>query len=290
MKLSRFFELIIRYGISADPRKDKLNIGGFSDTAILNGPVSTQVHSILVGIDIDVAEILIAERMRSSSKIDLVLSHHPQGRALAGLDGVMKLQVDVLRKAGVRESIARGFIDERCRQLKRRLMSANHNRSVDAARLLRVPFVCCHTPADNHAYRFVSRLLELKRPRLLKDIIDILLDIAEYRYAANSLCGPRIILGNPGRPCGKIFVEMTGGAHGPEGIYSHLYRAGVRTVVSMHLSEEHFKKVIDADMNVVIAGHISSDTLGLNLILDNISRHEDFDIKALSGFTPYQTD
>jgi putative NIF3 family GTP cyclohydrolase 1 type 2 len=55
----------------------------------------------------------------------------------------------------------------------------------------------------------------------------------------------------------------------------------------MHLSEGHFKKAKEANLNVVIAGHISSDTLGLNLLLDNIeeSAKQDFEVIACSGFT-----
>jgi hypothetical protein len=54
----------------------------------------------------------------------------------------------------------------------------------------------------------------------------------------------------------------------------------------MHLSEEHFKKVKDANLNVVIAGHISSDTLGLNLLLDRIEKQakERLQIISCSGF------
>jgi hypothetical protein len=53
----------------------------------------------------------------------------------------------------------------------------------------------------------------------------------------------------------------------------------------MHLSEEHFKKVKEANLNAVIAGHISSDTLGLNLLLDKIEKIEPFQVTACSGFT-----
>ncbi len=276
--------MLVRYGIAADPRYEKSGIRGFADSAVLNGPLSTDVRSILAGIDIDVAELLLADRLRRDSRIDLVMSHHPQGRALSGLYGVMQVQAYVLRRAGVPAGVAQGYLNERRRQVQRRLLSSNHDRSVDAARLLGLPFVCCHTPADNHAYRFVSRLLEQKKPKLVRDIVDVLLGVPEYQHADRLLCGPRIILGNPRRQCGRVLVEMTGGTEGPQDIYRHLYRCGVRTLVSMHLSEDHFKKVVDANMNVVIAGHISSDTLGLNLILDNVSRHGDFDIKSVSGF------
>jgi len=79
-------------------------------------------------------------------------------------------------------------------------------------------------------------------------------------------------------------VEMTGGTEGSKDAYDKMYKTGVRTLVSMHLSEEHFKKVKDADLNVVIAGHISSDTLGLNLLLDRIEKEEELKTINCSGF------
>jgi hypothetical protein len=284
MNLSRFFELALRYGISQDPRRQKSVITGYSDSAILNGSASAQVKSIIVGIDIDVGELLLADRLRQKQRIDLVLSHHPQGKALAGLYGVMNMQADILRGAGINEKVAQGFLDDRRLQVRRRLLSGNHSRGVDAARLLGLPFVCCHTPADNHAFQFIDKLVTRRKPQRVGDIIDLLLEIPEYQKADKSLCGPRIILGNPGRAVGKTLIEMTGGTEGPIGIYKHLYRAGVRTLISMHLSEEHLKTVADANLNVVIAGHISSDTLGMNLLLDNIEKHGRFDIMAFSGF------
>ena len=80
---------------------------------------------------------------------------------------------------------------------------------------------------------------------------------------------------------------MTGGTEGSKDVFDKLYRAGVRTLVSMHLSEEHFKKVKDANLNVVIAGHISSDNLGMNLLLDKVEEYakQDFEVIACSGFT-----
>ena len=81
-------------------------------------------------------------------------------------------------------------------------------------------------------------------------------------------------------------MEMTGGTEGSKEVFSKLYKTGVRTLVSMHLSEEHLKKVKDANLNVVIAGHISSDNLGLNLILDRIEQvaGERFQTIECSGF------
>jgi putative NIF3 family GTP cyclohydrolase 1 type 2 len=176
------------------------------------------------------------------------------------------------------------MLDERKREVERKILPANHMRAVDAARLLDIAFVCVHTPADNHAYSFVSKTLKEARPKLVGQIVDLLKAIPEYDEAETNCSGPKIILGSPNRQAGEIFVEMTGGSEGHKDIYDKLYKAGVRTLVSMHLSEDHFKKVLDANLNVVIAGHISSDTLGLNLLLDKIEREQKFSIISFSGF------
>ncbi|MCK9604474.1 MAG: NGG1p interacting factor NIF3, partial [Candidatus Omnitrophica bacterium] len=175
---------------------------------------------------------------------------------------------------------------ERMREVERRVMPNNHTRSTDVAQLLDMPFMCAHTPADNHVYRFLEKLMNEKKPKSVQDILDVLGEVPEYKTARSELTGPRIILGNPKRPAGKIFVEMTGGTEGSKDVYDKFYKAGIRTLICMHLSEEHFKKVKDANLNVVIAGHISSDTLGINLLLDRVEKEtkERFQVINCSGF------
>ena len=40
----------------------------------------------------------------------------------------------------------------------------------------------------------------------------------------------------------------------------------------MHVSEEHKKEAEAANLNVVIAGHMSSDSIGMNVLLDEMER------------------
>jgi hypothetical protein len=229
---------------------------------------------------------LLADRIRSQSGLDLVISHHPEGRAYAGLYKVMQLQVDVLTKAGVPRNTAEKLLEERMFEVERRLLPQNHTRPVDAARLLDIPLMCMHTPADNHVFSYVQDLMDTKKPKKVEDVLSVLTDIPEYQLATKTLAGPCIIAGNPKRAAGKILVDMTGGTEGHRDVFDKLYKAGIRTLVCMHLSEEHFKIVKDANLNVVIAGHISSDTLGLNLLLDRIEKaaKETFQIIGISGF------
>jgi hypothetical protein len=50
----------------------------------------------------------------------------------------------------------------------------------------------------------------------------------------------------------------------------------------MHYSEEHRKHAEELKLNLVIAGHVSSDALGMNLILDRIES-QGVDVICTSG-------
>ena len=79
-------------------------------------------------------------------------------------------------------------------------------------------------------------------------------------------------------------VDMTGGTSGPVDSLGKLAAAGVGTIVGMHMGEEHRKRAKEEKMNVVIAGHVSSDSLGMNLIIDQYER-QGVQVIACSGFT-----
>jgi putative NIF3 family GTP cyclohydrolase 1 type 2 len=196
----------------------------------------------------------------------------------------MHMQVDILEQIGIPVNFAESLIEERIQEVQRRVLPLNHMRSVDAARLLDIPFMCVHTPADNFVYSFMTKLLAQEKPATLADLVSLLENIPEYKEAQKENSGPRIILGLPRAKVGKVMVEMTGGTEGSKEVFERLSQAGISTIVAMHLSEEHFKKVKDARINVVIAGHIASDTLGLNLLLDKLAKTEDLKVISCSGF------
>jgi len=81
---------------------------------------------------------------------------------------------------------------------------------------------------------------------------------------------------------------MTGGTEGAKDIFDKLTGGGVSTVVGMHMSEEYLTNAKKAGLNVVIAGHIPSDVLGLNLLLDQIERKERLDYVCVSGFERFR--
>lgn len=79
-------------------------------------------------------------------------------------------------------------------------------------------------------------------------------------------------------------VDMTGGAEGSKDIFARISQAGIDTLLAMHVSEEHFSRLETESLNVVVAGHIASDNLGLNLILDQLEKRDNFEWVECSGF------
>ena len=241
----------------------------YADTRILNGDPETEVNKILAGIDMEVQEVLLADRLREKGeKIDLILSHHPEGKALVALHKVMSLQEDVLAQLGVPINVAEGILASRISEVERGLMPLNHNRSVDAARLLNFPFMCVHTPADNMVNTYLSNLFIEKQPETVGDVVDLLLEIPEYQESKKIDAGPKVFLGKETNRAGKVFVDMTGGTGGSEDAFAKLAIAGVGTIVGMHIGEKHRKEAEKNHINVIIAGHMASDSLGMNLLLD----------------------
>ncbi|HEA84460.1 MAG TPA: NGG1p interacting factor NIF3 [Candidatus Wildermuthbacteria bacterium] len=252
----------------------------YSDSRILHVAEDKDIKKVLVGIDIDPAEILMAKHL---GDIDLVISHHPIGRALADLHEVMDLQVDILNQYGVPVNVAEGLMKERISEISRKTHPGNNWAAVDAAKLLGVNLICLHTAADNNAAKFLKDKIENTDIEYVSDLMKILRGIEEYKMAVKMGSGPRVFAGSPENRAGKIaLTELTGGTEGSPKLFEKIADAGIGTVVGMHISEDHKKEADSANLNVVIAGHMSSDSIGMNLILDELEK-KNIEIVPCSG-------
>ena len=297
MTVKQIYDLAVKMGVDADfrPKKDiedllkrekknynDLNkeekkdynkerlVNPYLDSGILNLSSDKPVKKILTGIDMNEAEILLADRL---GDIDLALGHHPLGKNLANLDSVMHLQADVLNQYGVPINVAEGVLRERISEVSRGVSPINHNRPVDMARILKINLMNTHTPCDNLVAKFLDDKIKKARVKYISDLLKLLKSIPEYRIAMGNGAGPRLFSGNESNRIGKIaLVEITGGTSGSSKIYEKMAQAGIGTIVGMHMSEEYKKEAEKAHINVVIAGHISSDSLGMNLFLDELEK------------------
>lgn len=300
MTLQEIYDLAIEMGVAADPRGvdgvkkllsrtkkeyeelpekkkkyfDKESLKNpYSDTRILFGEGKTQVKKVLAGIDAEAAEVLLVDRLREKGQnIDVLISHHPSGHALAGLYEVMDLQIDLFSQAGVPPNVAHALLEERKQHVKRRFMPLNHGRAIDAARILNVPLLALHTTWDNMGSKFIKNYLAKRQFDTLGEVLDSINEIPEFIEAIKGKSGPSIVSGSEKSRVGKILVASTGGTSPSKELYIELAKAGVGTIVEMHIPEESLEELKKLHINVIDTGHMASDSIGANLFLDELEK------------------
>lgn len=299
MTLQQIYDLAIEMGIKADPRsrasvlkslskikKDYQDLpqkkkkyfdkesftNPYSDSRILYGDPKKQIKKVMAEIDAEAAEVLLADRLNQKGEgIDLLISHHPSGHTLASLDEVMDIQVDMFAEAGVPVNVAHALFDERRGAVKRRFGPMNHSRAVDAARLLNIPLLALHTIWDNLGHQFMKETLK-KKFDTVGEILDLICEIPEFVEAIKGKAGPSIVSGSEKRRAGKIVVGFTGGTNPSKELYVEMAKAGVGTLVEMHVPEEAVEELKKLHINIIDCGHMAADSIGANIFLDELEK------------------
>lgn len=313
MKLGDIYHLFVEVGIRNDPRDRKLIEelleerkkafekldedekvffdeeslkNPFGDTRIAYGDPNREIRGVIVGIDVNVGEVLLVDRLREKGEpIDLIISHHPVGPALTHVYEVMPVQADILARFGVPINVAEGMLSSRIEEIRRVFLPRNVKRAVDAARLLDIPLLCVHTPADNSVASYLDHRFKTEKPHRVRDVLKMLTQEEEYRLAKREGSGLQLVAGKEENRAGEILVDMTGGTEGPEKFYEALRNSTqIGTLVGMHYSEKHLEKAKENYLNVIIAGHMASDTLGMNILLDHLLAQEPLEVFEFSGF------
>jgi len=300
MKLAAIYKLAVQLGREADPRTkeefdaelkvqkekfEKLDVKSrqrfdqdllwnpYHDSRLLFGEEDAEVKGALIGIDITPGEVLIADRLREKGqRVDAVIGHHPLGKARSIFPEVMHVQEVMYHEHGVPINVIEDLMAPRIKEVLRAVHPSNFDQAVDAARLLDVPLMCLHSPCDMLGQRFIQGIMDKKKPTKVCDIIDELMEIPEYDLAARRNNLPEVYVGDRNRKAGKVLVKFAGGTAGPKEMYDALSKAGVGTIVCMHIPENHIEEAKKAHMNVVISSHMASDSVGLNLFVDKLEK------------------
>lgn len=252
--------------------KEKLE-NPYLDSVINYADEKAPVKRVLAGIDIKEEEILLASQLNErGQKIDLVIAHHPVGKGLAYLSDVMEMSIDVYESYGMPIHIAEKIHNERMKMVGRSIHPGNLYKVVDIAKILKINFINTHTITDNLVDEHLRNLYAKLKPHTVGDMFDALLEIPEYQEAQKLGFGPTIAAGSPKNRAGKYIIEMTGGTEPSAKVYEYLSRAGFSTSIGMHMKEELLSAANENHLNVVMAGHMSSDSLGMNLFLDELER------------------
>lgn len=235
-----------------------------SDTAI--SVEGENINKILVGIDMENPELLLAKELG----YDLVVSHHPKADdAVISFHKVMDRQIDKMVEFGVPINKAQKALAKKIGQVDISSHVSNYDRVSSFAKLLKMPFMNIHMPADMIGERFTQKYLnerfENSPKATLENVIDALNELDIYK---NALASPVIRCGSKSDYAGKIAVLFAGGTNGGADVYKAYFEAGVGTIVAMHAPEDVIKAVKEQNIgNIIVAGHMASDSIGLNAII-----------------------
>ncbi|MDR1400862.1 MAG: Nif3-like dinuclear metal center hexameric protein [Endomicrobium sp.] len=283
------------YDALSDMKKENYDVESLTnpyyDSRILCGDENIEIKTVMVGIDIESQEVLLAKQLiDSGNEIDLIIAHHPEGYAYSTFYNIIGMQADILNKQGVPINIAEKIVSDRIKEVQRSLLPQNNERIYDMAKLLNIPVMTAHTVADNHVVSFLQREIKTLNPTYLKEIVELLNKYPEYQHASKIGHAPFILNGNDYSRCGKVFVDMTGGTEGSVKSFEKLEIAGIGTIVSMHLSSKGALEAKKHHINVILAGHISSDNLGMNLLFDKLENKTPARLKFIecSGFRRFK--
>jgi len=230
-----------------------------------------KIQRILAIIDCGVDDLLLARVLRC----DAVITHHPEWTASLHGWTLIARQIDQMVECGVPVAKAEAAIQRRMHSVELNTHPRNYGRVLQAAKLLNLAFLNVHLPCDIISRRIISeqmaRFQDAESRATVADVIAVLQEIPEQTVAATE---PKIRLGGPDRLAGRVAVAMAGYTNGGVDVLRAYFEAGVGTVLMMHFPEADLKEAREQRLagNLVITGHMASDSIGINVYLDELER------------------
>jgi hypothetical protein len=241
-----------------------------------------EVRRVFVGIDVDVGELLLARALGA----DGVIAHHPIGsHARLGLAKVIEGHETQMRAVGIPAGVAHETMLARQRPVAHNLHTINYDRVVDAARQLEMPMMNIHLAADligrQFFIDFVGRVVDAGTTT----VGGLLVELKTIPEMEASLVQPELWLGKAQNPVGRWVVQMAAGTNGGAPVYRTYYEHGIDTILAMHIDERDLRELEQLQRptaNLVITGHLPSDSIGMNRVIDALEK-QGIEVIAGSG-------
>lgn len=288
MRWKDIFNLGIKMGLDNDIRNidspGSYN-GNYADCAIITGQEDREVKTVYVAVDAGPAELLLVDNLnKSGKKIDAIIMHHPTGPGAYNLTGVVDIQKYNWERYGVDKKAADRIYKKMVEEKDMETRAGNYLAVENAAGFLDIPVLCMHTAIDNIVQVFFENIIKDNDTDTVQDVFNIIDSIHEVGAASQYGAGPYIV-GDGGGLSGKIMVDMTGGIDPDSQIFHYLKEAGINTLVGMHYGEDNVKAIIKNKINLVISGHMASDSIGINKYCDML---EDRGLNIIAGAGLYR--
>ncbi len=236
------------------------------------------IRRVLFGLDIGTGELVMARQLG----YDAVIAHHPVGLSHRSWT-VFRRHVDLLRAAGVPQTVADQAVESKMEALRVRGQSANYEQVPMAARRLNMPFLNIHTPLDELGRRVmqgaVDAALRADPDATLGQIADTLARLPPARRAETEVM---VLLGDPSAPAGRVVVAHGALTNGGYDVAHAYFDHGVDTVVYIHIAPNDLKRLRDDERGqLVVTGHAVGDAFGIEPYIDAL-RGQELEIYGLS--------
>lgn len=229
------------------------------------------IKTVMATIDCDVGDLLLAQALNC----DAVLTHHPEGTAALNGWRLIRNQIEQMAEWGVPIARAESAIQRRLQQVELNSHARNYGRVVQAAQLLRLAFLNVHVPCDVITRRLImERLAPFNDPKNRATVADVVAALQEFPEQRAAATEPQVRLGAPDRFAGRVAVAMGGYTSGGVDVLRAYFEAGVGTVLMMHCPEADLREAREQNLagNLVVTGHMASDSIGINFYLDELQR------------------
>jgi len=232
---------------------------------------SDNIKKVLATIDCDVGDLLLARELNC----DAVLTHHPEGTAALNGWRLIRNQIDQMVECGVPIAQAEAAVQRRLQQVELNSHARNYGRIVQAAQLLKLAFLNVHVPCDLITRRLLTeRLAPFNDPKNRATVADVVAALQEFPEQRAAGTAPQVRLGAPDRFAGRVAVAMGGYTSGGTDVLRAYFEAGVGTVLMMHFPEADLREAREQKLagNLIVTGHMASDSIGINFYLDELQR------------------
>jgi len=253
MNTQEIMELALRLaGLTEVPEDSAIHISG------------DNIRKVLFGIDAGVPELLLAKQLG----YDAVIAHHPQG-GTASIDfyKVFKRHIQQMVAAGVPRDEAEKAVKKRTEELEVEMHTRNYGHGVDVANFLKMPYMNIHTPLDEVGRRIMQEKINsrIKENFTVQHVVSALKELTEFKNATTDI---KIRLGKAENPAGKVVVSHGAGTNGGYEIAKTYFNHGIGTVVYIHVGLGDLEKLkAEGKGNLIVTGHIASDSVGINPII-----------------------
>jgi len=241
----------------------------------------SDVRSVLFGVDVDAGELLYAQQ----AGFDAVIAHHPVGEhARMDFAKVVHRQVDMMVAEGIDRSVAEAAVAQRLDRIHRADHMSNHNRIVDTARLIGMPLCNVHLAADIIGRQAIVDMLR-ERAGAETTIAQVIDWLGEFPEMEAALTRPEAWIGDASQPLGRWVVAMAGGTNGGHPVFREYFKAGVDTVLAMHIAEDDLQKLRAAapgNAALLVTGHMATDSIGINRVIAGLEE-QGIEVTRTSG-------